>query len=54
MSQKREDNAAVNRHTVRRLLRYAKPYIGWFLLVLVIIVCIIEFVGGRVVKKNTH
>ena len=23
-------------------------------LVLVIIVCIIEFVGGRVVKKNTH
>ena len=37
MSQKREDNAAVNRHTVRRLLRYAKPYIGWFLLTLAII-----------------
>ena len=37
MSQKREDSAAVNRHTVRRLLRYAKPYIGWFLLTLAII-----------------
>lgn len=34
MSVKKQDNATVNRHTIRRLLRYAKPYIGWFVLVL--------------------
>ena len=34
----KQDNAVVNRHVVRRLLKYGKPYIGWFLLVLVIIV----------------
>ena len=34
----KQDNAVVNRHIVRRLLRYAVPYLGWFLLVLAIIV----------------
>ena len=29
---KKQDNATVNRHVVRRLLKYGKPYIGWFLL----------------------
>ena len=28
------DNAAVNKNTVRRILRYARPYWGWFLLAL--------------------
>ena len=31
---KKQDNAVVNRHVVRRLLKYGKPYIGWFLLIL--------------------
>ena len=35
---KKQDNAVVNRHVVRRLLKYGKPYIGWFLLILLIIV----------------
>ena len=35
---KKQDNATVNRHVVRRLLKYGKPYIGWFLLILLIIV----------------
>lgn len=34
MSVKKQDNATVNRHTVRRLLRYGKPYLWWFVLVL--------------------
>lgn len=34
MSVKKQDNATVNRHTIRRLLRYAKPYFWWFVLVL--------------------
>ena len=34
----KQDNATVNRHVVRRLLKYGKPYIGWFLLILLIIV----------------
>ena len=33
----KQDNAVVNRHVVRRLLKYGKPYIGWFLLILLII-----------------
>jgi len=32
----RPDNQTVNRHTVRRILRYAKPYIGTFLIVLLL------------------
>ena len=35
---KKQDNATVNRHVVRRLLKYGKPYIGWFLLILLIII----------------
>ncbi len=35
---KQQDNAVVNRHVVRRLLKYGKPYIGWFLLILLIII----------------
>ena len=35
---KKQDNAVVNRHVVRRLLKYGKPYIGWFLLILLIII----------------
>ena len=38
----KQDNAVVNRHVVRRLLKYGKPYIGWFLLVLVIIVVTVQ------------
>ena len=34
----KQDNAVVNRHIVRRLLKYGIPYIGWFLLILLIIV----------------
>ena len=33
----KQDNAVVNRHVVRRLLKYGVPYIGWFLLILAII-----------------
>ncbi|MBQ6711027.1 MAG: ABC transporter ATP-binding protein [Clostridia bacterium] len=33
----KQDNAVVNRHVVRRLLKYGKPYIGWFLLILLVI-----------------
>jgi len=33
----KQDNAVVIRHVVRRLLKYGKPYIAWFLLILVII-----------------
>ena len=32
------DTAAVNHHTVLRMLRYARPYIGWFLVALLLIV----------------
>lgn len=32
----RQDNQTVNRHTVRRMLRYAKPYAGTFLFVLLL------------------
>ena len=32
----RQDNQTVNRHTVRRMLRYAKPYIGTFIFVLLL------------------
>ena len=32
----RPDNQTVNRHTIRRILRYAKPYIGTFLIVLLL------------------
>ena len=42
MSVQRQDNATVNRHTVRRLLKYGKPFIGWFLLVLAITLCIVR------------
>ena len=35
---KKQDNAVVNRHVVRRIMKYGKPYIGWFLLILLIIV----------------
>ncbi len=35
---KHQDNAVVNRHVVRRLLKYGVPYIGWFLLILLIII----------------
>ncbi len=35
---KQQDNAVVNRHVVRRLLKYGTPYIGWFLLILAIII----------------
>lgn len=35
---RKQDAATVNRHTVRRTLRYAKPYIGWFALTLLIII----------------
>ena len=34
---KKNDTATVNRKTVRRILRYARPYWGWFLLVLALI-----------------
>ncbi len=38
----KQDNATVNRHIVRRLLRYAIPYLGWFILVLAIIIGTVE------------
>ena len=41
MSVKRQDNATVNRHTVRRLLRYGKPYFWWFVLVLAMCVAMV-------------
>lgn len=42
MSVQRQDNAVVNRHTVRRLLKYGKPFIGWFLLVLALTLCVVR------------
>ena len=30
-----------NKHTVARLLKYAKPYIGWFILAVVVILCVV-------------
>ena len=41
MSVKKQDNATVNRHTVRRLLRYGKPYFWWFVLVLAMCMAIV-------------
>ena len=38
----KQDNATVNRHIVRRLLKYGVPYIGWFLLILLIIICTVR------------
>lgn len=39
-----QDNAiTVNRHTVLRTLHYAKPYIGWFLLTLLLILVTVRF-----------
>lgn len=42
MSVKRQDNATVNRHTVRRILRYGKPFIWWFVLVLAIVLVVVR------------
>ena len=39
---RKQDNATVNRHVVRRLLKYGKPYIGWFLLILLIIIATVR------------
>ena len=38
-----KENKNVNRHVMRRLLRYAKPYWGWFLLSLVLILATVVF-----------
>ena len=56
-----QDTATVNRHTVRRILRYGKPYIGWFALTLLIIIVtvllelwqpmLIEEATGQYVEK---
>ena len=41
MNSKKDKNT--NRHVIRRLLRYAKPYWGWFLLSLVLILVTVVF-----------
>lgn len=55
MSEKRTDNATVNRHTVRRILRYGKPFIGWFLLVLAIVLVVVrlELLQPVILKQAT-
>ena len=39
----RQDHIKVSRHTVLRTLRYAKPYTGWFLLTLLLILLTVGF-----------
>ncbi len=39
---KQQDNAVANRHVVRRLLKYGVPYIGWFLVILLIIIATVR------------
>lgn len=39
----RQDNEAVNHHTVLRMLHYARPYTGWFLLTLLLILVTVRF-----------
>ena len=34
-------NKKVNKHTVKRLLKYAKPYIKWFMLAILVIFCVV-------------
>ncbi|MBR5537286.1 MAG: ABC transporter ATP-binding protein, partial [Clostridia bacterium] len=38
----KQDNAVVSRHIVRRLLKYGKPYIGWFLLIFVVLIATVR------------
>ncbi len=38
---KTEKKIKRNRHTVARLLKYAKPYIWWFVLAVVVILCVV-------------
>ena len=55
MSVKRQDNATVNRHTVRRILRYGKPFIWWFVLVLAIVLVVVrlELLQPAILERAT-
>ena len=55
MSVKRQDNATVNRHTVRRILRYGKPFLWWFVLVLALVLIIVrlELLQPAILERAT-
>ncbi len=55
MSVKKQDNATVNRHTVRRILRYGKPFIWWFVLVLLIVLVVVrlELLQPAILERAT-
>ena len=50
-----KDTEVVNRKTVRRILRYATPYVGWFLLALMLILATVrlELLQPAIIEQAT-